>query len=90
MFEMRRISWCEVVTASCDDRKETIQAVKDCGSKFGFSSGHLIMSGSRNESQEVIETGRKGGDLLFKITRVDLSGVLFMLGHNVWRKDLAR
>ena len=48
------------------------------------------MSGSRNESQEVIGTGRKGGDSLFKITRVDLSGVLFMLWHYVWRKDLAR
>ena len=48
------------------------------------------MSGSRNESQEVIETGRKGGDSLFKITRVDLPGVLFMLWHYVWRKDLAR
>ena len=48
------------------------------------------VSGLRNESQEIIETGRKGGDSLFRITRVDLSGVLFMLGHYVWRKDLVR
>ena len=48
------------------------------------------MSGSRNESQEIIETGRKGGDSLFKVIRIDLSGVLFKLWHYGWRKDLAR
>ena len=56
------------------------------------------MSGSRNVSQEIksqelfclIETGRKDGDLLFKVTRIVLSGVLFKLWHYGWRKDLSR
>ena len=45
------------------------------------------------KSQELfclIETGRKDGDLLFKVTRIVLSGVLFKLWHYGWRKDLVR
>ena len=64
------------------DRKETIQVVKDCGSKFGFSSGHLVgvrfkkcvTSDKVTELFYLIETGSKDGDLLFKVTRIVLSG----------------
>ena len=44
----------------------------------------------RSESQEIVRVGRKGGDSLFKVIRIDLSGVLFKLWHYGWRKDLAR
>ena len=33
---------------------------------------------------------RKGGDSLFRVIIIDLSGVLFKLWHYGWRKDLVR